>query len=45
MARLKLGQLLRERDPARANAVLAEFLAKYPHSEWARRAGEMQTNV
>ena len=45
MARLKLGQLLRERDPVRANAVLAGFLAKYPHSEWARRAKEMQTNV
>ncbi len=45
MARLKLGQLLRERDPARANAVLAAFLTKYPHSEWAHRAKEIQTNV
>ncbi len=45
MARLKLGQLLRERDPARANAILNGFLAKYPRSEWARRAKEMQTDV
>ena len=45
MARLKLGQLLRASDPAAANAVLAEFLAKYPHSEWANRAKELQTNV
>ena len=45
MARLKLGQLLRARDPARANAILAAFLAKYPHSEWVRRAKELQTNV
>ena len=45
MARLKLGQLLRERDPAEANAVLASFLVKYPQSEWARRVREMQTNV
>ena len=45
MARLKLGQLLRERDPAEAALVVAAFLAKYPHSEWARLAREMQTNV
>ncbi|MGI4790211.1 MAG: rhomboid family intramembrane serine protease [Janthinobacterium lividum] len=45
MARLKLGQLLRERDPARANDVLDSFLTKYPHSQWAHRAREMQTNV
>ena len=45
MARLKLGQLLRERDPVQANVVLAAFLAKYPHSEWVRRARELQTNV
>ncbi len=43
MARLKLGQLLRERDPAQANTVLADFLAKYPHSQWAHRAKELQT--
>jgi membrane associated rhomboid family serine protease len=45
MARLKLGQLLRERDRVRANAVLAGFLEKYPHSQWAGRAKELQTNV
>ena len=45
MARLKLGQMLRERDPAAANAVLAGFLQKYPDSPWARRAKELQTNV
>ncbi len=45
MARLKLGQLLRERDPARANTILDGFLLKYPHSEWARRAKEMQTQT
>ena len=43
MARLKLGQILQGRDPVQANAVLAEFLQKYPHSEWARRAKELQT--
>ena len=43
MARLKLGQLLRASDPARANAVLSDFLAKYPYSQWAGRAKEMQT--
>ncbi len=45
MARLKLGTLLRERDPARADAVLAGFLQKYPHSEWVHRARELQTHV
>ena len=45
MARLKLGELLRTRDPQEAQAVLAGFLVKYPHSEWARRVREMQTNV
>lgn len=45
MARLKLGQILRVRDPVQANAVLAEFLRKYPHSEWARRAKELQTRL
>ena len=45
MARLKLGQLLRERDPGASKAALNGFLAKYPHSEWARRAREMQTPV
>ena len=42
MARLKLGQLLQARDPARANAVLSAFLEKYPQSEWVRRARELQ---
>jgi TolA-binding protein len=45
MARLKLGQLLRGRDPQAARAVLASFLEKYPHSEWVRRARELQTYV
>jgi len=45
MARLKLGQLLREREPVEAAAILASFLEKYPQSEWTRRAREMQTNV
>ena len=45
MARLKLGQILQGRDPVQANAVLAEFLQKYPHSEWARRARELQTKL
>lgn len=45
MARLKLGQLLRERDPAASWAALNGFLEKYPQSEWARRARDMQTNV
>ena len=45
MARLKLGQLLQEHDRAQANAVLSAFLAKYPHSQWAHRARELQTNV
>ena len=45
MARLKLGQMLRERDPAAANAVLAGFLEKYPDSPWTRRAKELQTRL
>ncbi len=45
MARLKLGQMLRDHDPAAANLVLAGFLEKYPDSQWARRARELQTNV
>ncbi len=45
MARLKLGQMLREHDPASANAVLAGFLAKYPDSQWAGRARELQINL
>ena len=45
MARLKLGELLRTRDSKESQAVLAGFLAKYPHSEWERRVREMQTNV
>lgn len=45
MARLKLGQMLRERDPAQANAVLSEFLRKYPQSQWVRRAKELQTSL
>jgi len=42
MARLKLGQLLRSRDPAAARAALTGFLEKYPRSEWASRARELQ---
>ena len=45
MARLKLGQLLRTRSPEEAKAIFAGFLEKYPRSEWAYRAREMQTNV
>ena len=45
MARLKLGQLLRERDPSASEIVLSAFLEKYPHSEWARRARDLQTAV
>ncbi len=45
MARLKLGQLLRDRDPAAARAALAGFLEKYPHSEWAARARELQALI
>ena len=41
MARLKLGQLLGASHAEEANAVLAGFLAKYPQSHWARRAGEL----
>ena len=45
MARLKLGQMLKESDPVRANAVLSEFLQKYPYSQWAGRAKELQTQL
>ena len=45
MARLKLGQLLRESEPLEAKQWLSSLLEKYPQSEWARRAREMQTNV
>ena len=42
MARLKLGQILQKREPAAARAALAGFLEKYPRSEWAYRARELQ---
>jgi len=45
MARLKLGQLLLAGEPLEARAWLSSLLEKYPQSEWARRAREMQTNV
>ncbi len=46
MARFKLGQLLQGADPEEAAAALTEFLAKYPHSEWARQVRlALQTNV
>ena len=45
MARFKLGQILRDRDPQASQAVLAAFLEKYPYSEWVRRARDLQTNV
>lgn len=45
MARLKLGQLLLGREPLEANRWLSSLLEKYPQSEWARRARELQTNV
>ncbi len=45
MARLKLGQLLRDRDPAAALAALAGFLEKYPRSEWVHRARELQALI
>lgn len=45
MARLKLGQLLLGREPQEAKRWLSSLLKKYPESEWARRARELQTNV
>ncbi len=45
MARLKLGQLLQRREPAAARAALAGFLEKYPRSEWAHRARELQALI
>lgn len=45
MARLKLGQLLLGREPLEAKRWLSSLLQKYPQSEWARRARELQTNV
>ena len=42
MARLKLGQLLLGREPLEAQRWLSSLLEKYPQSEWARRAREMQ---
>ncbi len=45
MARLKLGQLLQKREPAAARAALAGFLEKYPRSEWAHRARELQALI
>jgi len=45
MARLKLGQLLLGREPLEAKSWLSSLLEKYPQSEWARRARELQTNV
>ena len=45
IARLKLGQLLRDSEPLEAKQWLASLLKRYPQSEWARRAREMQTNV
>ncbi len=42
MARLKLGQLLLGREPLEARVWLSSLLEKYPQSEWARRAREMQ---
>lgn len=41
MARLKLGQNLAETDQAKARAVLADFLARYPDSAWASRVREL----
>jgi len=45
MARLKLGQLLLGREPLEAKVWLSSLLHKYPQSEWARRARELQTHV
>lgn len=45
MARLKLGQLLLGREPREAKRWLSSLVEKYPQSEWARRAKEMQTIV
>ena len=45
MARLKLARLLLGPDPAGARTLLAGFLQKYPQSEWAGRAKDLQTNV
>jgi membrane associated rhomboid family serine protease len=43
MAHLKLGQMLRDRDPQASQAVLTAFLEKYPQSEWVRRVRDLQT--
>ena len=45
MARLKLGQLLLGSDPLEAKRWLSGLLAKYPQSELARRARELQTTI
>lgn len=45
MARLKLGQMLLRHEPLEAKRWLSSLLEKYPQSEWARRARELQTNV
>ncbi len=37
MARLRLGQFLRDTEPEEARAVVASFLERYPDSAWADR--------
>lgn len=41
IARLKLGELLLPTAPEDARLLLAEFLQKYPHSQWAGRVREL----
>ena len=42
MARLKLGQLLLGQEPLESKRWLSSLLEKYPQSDWAQRARELQ---
>jgi membrane associated rhomboid family serine protease len=45
IARLKLGQLLIDTDPAKAAAVLDSLIRRYPDSDWIRMARQLRSQV
>lgn len=45
IARLKLGQLLVDSDPARAAVVLDSLIQRYPESDWIRMARQLRAQL
>jgi len=45
IARLRLGQILVDTDPARAAVVLDGLISRYPESEWIRMARQLRSRL